>query len=267
MKVTATDKDGGVSAEVVHSIVIQSILIGDGCCDAMALVIGGTAGDDKVRVVPQGSEGDVKVLINGQDSGTFAASTFTSIAIFGQAGDDDLELAGSIDQHACLDGGAGNDRLKGGAGDDILLGGDGDDLLVGGSGRDLLIGGSGADRLVGNADDDILIAGFTAWDDQAAALCAIMDEWSRTDLSYQERVTHLRFGGGLNGAITLNADPSQGAVTVFDDNAADVLTGSAGIDWFFANLDGDGDPNTAKDKITDLHASEFADDLDFIQGP
>jgi Ca2+-binding RTX toxin-like protein len=207
------------------------------------------------------------VLINGQDSGTFAASTFTSIAIFGLAGDDDLELAGSIAQHSCLDGGAGNDRLKGGAGDDILLGGDGDDLLVGSSGRDLLIGGNGADRLVGNADDDILIAGFTAWDNSAAALCAIVDEWSRADLNYHERVTHLRSGGGLNSGVTLNANPSHGAVTVFDDNAADVLTGSAGIDWFFANLDGDGESNTPKDKITDLHASEFSDDLDFIQEP
>jgi titin len=265
--VTATDKDGGVSAEVVHSIMIQSILIGDGCCDAMALVIGGTAGDDKVRVVPQGSDGDVKVLINGQDQGTFAASTFTSIAIFGQAGDDDLELAGTIGKPACLYGGAGHDRLKGGAGADRLLGEDGDDLLVGSSGRDLLIGGSGADRLVGNADDDILIAGFTAWDDQAEALCAILDEWSRTDLSYQERVMHLRSGGGLNGAITLNTDPSQGAMTVFDDSAADVLTGSAGIDWFFANLDGDGDSSIAKDKITDLHANELADDIDWILEP
>jgi Ca2+-binding RTX toxin-like protein len=74
-------------------------------------------------------------------------------------------------------------------------------------------------------------------------------------------------GGGLNGAVTLNVDPSQGAVTVFDDNAADVLTGSAGVDWFFANLDADGDPNIAKDKITDLHTGEFAMDIDWILGP
>jgi Ca2+-binding RTX toxin-like protein len=128
--------------------------------------------------------------------------------------------------------------------------------------RDLLIGGTGADRLVGNADDDILIAGTTAWDNDAGALCAILEEWSRTDLTYAARVQHLQSGGGLNGALTLNVDPSRGPVTVFDDGAADVLTGSAGRDWFFANLD-----NGVLDKITDLHASEFADDLDFIAGP
>jgi PKD domain-containing protein/hemolysin type calcium-binding protein len=267
VKVTATDKDSGLSAQTVHTIVIESIRIGDGCCDASALVIGGTAGNDKIRVIPIGSAGDVQVLVNGQVAGEFAASTFSSIAIYGLAGDDDLELAGGIAKHACLNGGAGSDRLKGGAGDDILLGGDGDDLLVGGSGRDLLIGGNGADRLVGNADDDILIGGFTAWDETAAALCAIVDEWSRTDLSYQERVLRLRLGSGSSGAVTLNVDPGLGAVTVFDDNAADVLTGSAGIDWFFANLDGDGDSSASKDKITDLQAAEFADDLEFIVGP
>ena len=54
-------------------------------------------------------------------------------------------------------------------------------------------------------------------------------------------------------------------MTVYDDNAKDTLTGCAGRDWFFANvaLDGDDDA-TRKDKITDLSASEFALDLDFI---
>ena len=87
--VLATDKDGGVSAEVVRSIAIQSILIGDGCCDAQALVIGGTAANDRIRIVPVGTAGDVQVLVNGQSLGEFVASTFTSVAIFGMDGDDE----------------------------------------------------------------------------------------------------------------------------------------------------------------------------------
>jgi hypothetical protein len=51
--------------------------------------------------------------------------------------------------------------------------------------------------------------------------------------------------------------------TVFDDGAADVLTGSSGQDWFFANLSGGG----VLDRLTDLSAAEFANDLTFIQGP
>ena len=50
---------------------------------------------------------------------------------------------------------------------------------------------------------------------------------------------------------------------MFDDGAADVLTGNTGQDWFFANILGTG----IKDKITDLSAAEFANDLTFIQGP
>jgi hypothetical protein len=44
-----------------------------------------------------------------------------------------------------------------------------------------------------------------------------------------------------------------------------MLMGAAGQDWFFANLFLDnGDDANHKDKITDLHANEFALDLDFI---
>jgi hypothetical protein len=51
------------------------------------------------------------------------------------------------------------------------------------------------------------------------------------------------------------------SATAFDDAAEDVLTGSAGLDWFLANLD-----TGVRDRITDLSAAEFANDLDFI-GP
>src|SRR5207237_5375909 len=139
----------------------------------------------------------------------------------------------------------------GGAGNDVLLGGDGDDLIVGGNGRDLLIGGFGADRLVGNADDDILIAGATAFDAKAFALDAILAEWTSAR-DYTTRVANIRGGGSgprANGNFFFAVDGSS--VSVFDDAAEDMLTGSAGADWFFANLDAG-----VKDKITDLAAKE-----------
>jgi Ca2+-binding RTX toxin-like protein len=146
-----------------------------------------------------------------------------------------------------------------------LLGGEGDDLLVGGDGRDLLIGGTGADRIVGNADDDILIAGRTNHDAFDDALALIMAEWS-SSRSYSDRVANLRgTGTGVraNGSTFLRTD-GVGA-NVLDDGTADVLTGSAGIDWFLFNADGDNE--ASKDKVTDLSAKEFADDLDFIHSP
>src|SRR5207244_6214662 len=107
--------------------------------------------------------------------GPFATSR--PLVVYGQAGNDDVQVDGGIPNAAWLFGDGGNDRLKGGAGDDVLLGGDGDDLLVGGNGRDLMIGGRGADRLVGNAGDDILIAGWTAFDADQVALHGVQAEW------------------------------------------------------------------------------------------
>ena len=161
---------------------------------------------------------------------------------------------------AWLDGGAGNDKLKGGAGNDVLIGGKGDDLIVGGNGRDLLIGGFDSDPLVGNANDDILIAGKTDYDNNHDALCDIIAEWTRTgtDADFAARVNNLRNGGGLNESFLLND------LTVHDDGAPDVLTGSAGQDWFLFTAAGDG----AQDRVTDMSTFEaiYAEDIDFISG-
>jgi hypothetical protein len=88
---------------------------------------------------------DTQVVLNGVTSGLYAG--VTSVALYGQAGDETLEVKTS--QRALLDGGAGNDTLTGGSGDNILLGGAGNDQLFGSAGRNLLIGGLGADLLRG----------------------------------------------------------------------------------------------------------------------
>lgn len=223
------------------------------------LVVGGSAGDDVILIRPGDIPDTLCVLIEEQDYQVQIHDTTAlplgRILVYALAGDDDVTVAGSIGIAAWIYGGAGNDRLKGGGGDDVLVGGDGDDLLVGGAGRDLLIGGFGADRLVGNADDDVLIAGATAFEGDTAVLDAIMAEWA-ADLDYGTRVARLRDSW-------LRAE-GPGA-TVFDDGARDVLTGSAGQDWFFASLAAD-TPSEVRDRITDLHADEFAADLDFING-
>lgn len=226
-----------------------SVSIGSGC-SGFALVIHGTESDDTIRVVPQGRN-SVKVLIDGQSYGPFGYSTFEEILVYGKAGDDDIELVGNISTPAFLFGEAGHDRLKGGNGPNVLVGGDGDDFLIGSRGNDVLIGGRGADRLVGNQGDDLLISGWTNHDTNLAALCAILDEWSRTDGSYGSRVNNLRFGGGRNGSVRLNN------VTVHDDGDFDRLTGSADRDWFFANTG-----CNVLDQITDRHDTEWVDDID-----
>lgn len=217
------------------------------------LTVTGTAGADHITVIP--ATGGVRAAVHGWPRGTFAPTG--RVLIDAGDGNDDVQVAGGIALSAWLYGGGGNDRLGGGAGHDVVVGGAGDDLLVGGGGRDVLIGGTGSDRLVGNADDDILIAGFTAYDaptpGNQSALWQVTTVWT-SGLSYADRVAALQ-------AELLRTAGDATQVTVFDDGAEDVLTGSAGQDWFLFNPDGEG-----SDRVTDLSAAEFAADLDFIAG-
>jgi len=147
-------------------------------------------------------------------------------------------LTGNIGNDTLI-GGAGNDTLSGGQGSNILVGGEGDDNLISGTGRDLLIGGLGVDVLLGGGGDDILIGARTSFDADLVALNAIMNEW-RSNNSYTVRIANLMGPtGGLNGTTFFNSS------TVFDDGAADTLTGGGGRDWFFFTLGMDliTDPN------------------------
>ncbi|HUQ69182.1 MAG TPA: autotransporter-associated beta strand repeat-containing protein, partial [Planctomycetaceae bacterium] len=221
--------------ESLGGAILQSSPVHPGQID---LVVGGTAGADSIDFLPGSTAGTVEVVMSGVSLGSFSPTG--RLIAHGLGGDDDLEAAGSLALSAWLYGGEDHDRLKGGAGHDVLLGGDGDDLLIGGQGRDLLIGGIGADRIIGNADEDLLIAGFSDSDESDAALAAVMAEWTSAR-SYALRVANLTSGSGsvdrLNGSYFLNSQ------TVHDDDDADVLTGSAGTDWFFADF--------TRDKVTD----------------
>jgi PKD repeat protein len=252
LTVTVRDDDGGLSAKTA-TIQIRAIALQQDRCDPLlsALVVGGTTSADTIVFSPSGNGGAIKVTMNGVSLGVFSPTG--QIIAFGQAGDDDIQVAGGISLPAWLYGDNGDDRLKGGDGHDILQGGEGADLLIGGGGRDLLIGGSGADRIVGNAEDDILIAGNINFADQTAALCAIMDEWTSAR-SFAQRVDNLVHGTSsnrANGNVLL-----QNGTTVVDDSDVDRLTGSSGSDWFFFS--------DSQDTATDLHSDEVFEDLEWL---
>ena len=69
-------------------------------------------------------------------------------------------------------------------------------------------------------------------------------------------IANLR-GEGRGPRLTTDFNlTTQGAeATVFDDDADDKRFGGSGRGWFIASLD-------HKDRITDVHAGAFADDLD-----
>jgi streptogramin lyase len=218
----------------------------------LSVVVTGTAGDDKILFNPGGGQGGtVKVLVNNLPQGVFSPTG--RLIAYGGAGNDDIEVAGSITLPAWLYGGEGNDRLKGGCGNNVLIGGAGDNELIGGPGQDLLIGGSGSSTLIAGSGDDLLIAGTTAYDANEAALDAIMAEWT-SGQDYATRIADLSgtgTGPRSNGNYFLIASGPN--ATVFDNGAADVLNGGSGMDWFFANL--------VEDSINGQHTSETAENL------
>jgi PKD repeat protein len=253
--VTATDKDGGTGTPVSRTVTIAAAELQGG-----DLYVGGTTGADQITITPEGT-GAVRVVVNGQDLGAFTlgltAPGTGGVIVFGQAGNDTIELVG-------VDGGSGTltfpypAALFGDDGDDILdaraangqiiqHGGAGNDVLWGGRGRDLLIGGLGADTLRGGDGEDLLLGGTTDYDTDFIALALLSAEWVRTDADFTTRVQHLtgQQSGGHNGTRYLDAQ------SVNDDGVADDLFGEAGADWFIRT------GGAAVDNVNDGDASDL----------
>jgi pimeloyl-ACP methyl ester carboxylesterase len=241
--VTARDKNGAAGEVARHPIRIHAMQLQDG-----VLVIGGTPRDDRILVTPSGKD-RVQVQVG---SNTAVMTGTRRIVVYGQTGGDDIRIAGGIRLPAELYGGAGDDRLDGGNGPNILDGGAGNDSLRGGVAWDILIGGCGADRLNGGAGGDLLIGGSVRHDGPTADyqlwLSEVFDTWT-SDAKYSDRVEQLR-------PLMRPSDGDPSEVMVRDDRSADVLTGSAGRDWFLLQARGNN-----RDRATDLSPVEFADEL------
>lgn len=249
VRVTATDKDGGVSAVATLPVTVASTGIVNG-----VLLIGGTTAND-VIYVKQLSNGNIQVTRNGTVLGTFNPTTdgFNSIAVFGYDGNDRIDVTSKLTLPIAEYGGAGNDNLKGGArndfldggdgadtlsgrnGNDIMVGGEGNDYMDGGAGQDLMIGGSGVDILYGRGVGDILVGGTTVHDGDKTALENIHKEWTtgNTDLNIDSRIANIKAGTGETNGTHLNpagalVNPGTDAV---DDGAADELHTVQGKNW------------------------------------
>ena len=148
-------------------------------------------------------------------------------------------LVKSTFKQAILTAGPSDDNLSASsfAGNAILIGGGGHDTLTGGSGWNILIGGSRQSTLTSGKNDDLLIGGTRAFDNNVAALNAIMREWSSTT-PFTTRVTHLlgTKTRGKNSTVLLL--PTGPSATVFNNGLADPLTGGLGLDRFFNGANG-----------------------------
>ncbi len=201
------------------------------------LTVLGTAGDDVVNIYdPQRTITVCASFLPGNHTQTFNLSAISKIVVLMGDGNDVALIDDDVRVTALIDGGRGNDVLQAGGGDTVLVGGEGNDVISGGKKRDILIGGLGSDILLGRGGQDILIGGTTSHDTNSNALFAAMAEWARDDLDLNHRMAHLRTGGGLNGSTVLTGGVGG---TVQDDNAADILSGGSGNDWYWANINQD----------------------------
>jgi hypothetical protein len=255
VSVSAADKDGGAGHQTT-AITVAGARLMAGVCGGTDLVVGGTSGNDTIRIAPGASTGSVSVTINGQARGSFTPTG--RLVVLGQAGNDTVTVDTKLTLARLVYGGTGDDIITGGNGNGIQIGGDGADRLSAGNGRDILIGGTGADTLDASKGDDIVVAGASAYDDLATArgLCGVQAEWTRTDLGYTARIAHLdgTTPGGLNGTALLT---STGAGrTAFDDSSVDAASGGLGQDWYLVNTSG----GTALDS-SDAAKGEIRTDL------
>jgi Ca2+-binding RTX toxin-like protein len=238
ISMTATDPNGHASVPASTSVSITTVAMETDPSNSSltALYVGGTLGSDTIAITPA-ANGGVVVGMNFVNYGSFFPTGH--VVVYSQAGTDIIKTAAQtingvftyVNVPVLFFAGNGNDILNvsGSSANNVLVGGGGADRLIGGQGRDILIGGAGQSKLQAGAGGDILIGGTTAYDNNAAALAAILAEWSSSD-TYSTRLARLAGGGGLNGSYVLNTG------TVHDNGLADTLSGGPGMDWFFAGM-------------------------------
>jgi uncharacterized delta-60 repeat protein len=179
IRVTATNSAGLVSPVATLSVQISSVLLQS---DPLApgktmLLVGGTPGDDHIKVEAQGCQGEFEIEINHQHIGRFRPTS--RIVVYGGAGNDFLEADGRYNIQVWLIAGPGKNFLKGGNGPTLLLGGPGNDVVIGGGGRNILVGGGGRDILIAGGGGDVLIPDKLSATDQQ--LYTALKEWASTD--------------------------------------------------------------------------------------
>jgi len=129
-------------------------------------------------------------------------------------------------------------NVIGSQGNDLIVGNGSPSSIIGGTGRNVIIGGGGGGTIDASVSggDNILIGGTTDWDTNLAALNAIMAEWDRSDLAFQDRYNDL-FSGS---ATDLNQVDGQqillNPATVHAGSSPTTLTGGSGQNWYFVDL-------------------------------
>lgn len=196
------------------------------------LIVQGTEGGDNIHLSEDGTATRVHITGPLVNYDRFFQGPISRVEVYGQGGNDRIIVDPDVTLPAFLFGGDGFNHIHAGGGPTVAVGGSGANDLVGGAAAGILIGGAGASMLQAGSGGAIEVAGTTAYDANIAGLKSLLNEWSRTDESYQQRIAHLDGGaaGGLNGSYHLDN------LTVQHSAFGDLLVGGPALDWFFARL-------------------------------
>lgn len=131
-------------------------------------------GDGAVNKINISESGGLVSVIHNDAPVTIAGlppqeDKLAMVRVFASAGNDVIEIDGTVDVSSSIVGGAGDDTLTGSAlfpnnldgqdGNDLIVGGAGNDRIFGGNGNDLILAGVGDDDIFGQVGDDTIFGG------------------------------------------------------------------------------------------------------------
>ena len=153
--------------QVVQAIAVEPDPSNPALTDLFLGSIGATS-NDRVQVNPVGSSStgvQVHSTLNGVNTQTTYGQSFSTIYVFLQNGNDNVQLANTLTINAVVTAGNGNDNVALGNGsntvtlgngNDNVQAGDGNDTVTVGNGNDNVQAGDGNDTVtVGNGNDNI----------------------------------------------------------------------------------------------------------------
>jgi Ca2+-binding RTX toxin-like protein len=223
-----TSIQAGDDNDKVSVLVSENVMVSAGSGND-AVTVGRVAGASSYNAVVRGMDG--RDTITGSDYGRES--------LFGDAGNDVIDLRGATDGQAEeAHGGSGNDRVTGGqgtgyqglfgeAGNDTLTAGDAPGMLLGGQGNDLLISGAGStslfvehglDTVVTGAGQDIVIL----YNPAATSRGLVIDFDLANDVIVIDTSANLNAADSYE--LFLDHAMQVGSDTVYDDGAGHVLT-------------------------------------------
>jgi hypothetical protein len=243
---TYTNTDGNFTPPGTPATLTQQVLAAvrePGPAPGQAVLYVGSPPDSRhIQVLLNNGQVTVK-FHDGSPNFQTPLAGLTSLVVYGRGDDEHIQVDPNLTLPAFLFAGDGADTLiQAGGGPTVEVGGKGGGILQGGTGRNILIAGQGGSTLVGTTSNDILIGGYTNYDNNLAALGAILTEWNSSS-SVAVRTAAL--------ASSLNT------TTVHDNGIANTLEGGGGQDWFFALLGGPNKDNlmgvAPNDTVVGIH--------------